>query len=61
MQKEKNSSVGVDIDNEYLAQHKQKSKLLNEKILSGKISLNEARKEFGLPPTEGGDVLITKV
>lgn len=47
MQKEKNSSVGVDIGNEYLAQHKQKSKLLNEKILSGKISLNEARKEFG--------------
>ena len=40
---------------------REKAELIYRKVSSGEMTLNEARKEYGLPPIEDGDILLTKV
>lgn len=40
---------------------REKSGILLKLVSSGEVSINDARKELGLPPREGCDVMITKV
>ena len=39
---------------------REKAGILLKSVSSGEVSINDARKELGLPPREGCDVLITK-
>ena len=39
---------------------REKSGILLKLVSSGEVSINDARKEIGLPPRVGCDVLITK-
>ena len=46
----------------YIPYHSEsdKAEQIGEQLTNGKISLNQARKEYGLKPIEGGDI-ITRV
>lgn len=37
---------------------REKAELINERLLNGEISLNQARKEFELGHVSGGDFLL---